>query len=160
MSITSKSFYNDSLTLLIDFYQLSMAYAWWQNGYRDVHAVYHLYFRKQPFGGGYAISCGLNQFIEIINSWDLHLDQMLEIAKLKPELKNAVADKKFINFLKSLKNVITIKAVSDGTVIFCTEPIIQVTGPIIIAQLLESIALNIFGYQTLIATTNISSVTS
>ena len=152
MTTTSKTIYNDSLSLLTDFYQLSMAYAWWKNGLKDVMATYHLFFRKNPFGGGYAIACGLNQFIEVINAWDFNLSTWDALGQAKHEFLEPIKDREFLNYLKNLKAKINLKAIPDGTVVFANEPIIQIQAPIILGQMLESIALNIFGYETLIAT--------
>ncbi len=152
MTSTSKTIYNDSLSLLTDFYQLSMAYAWWKQGSYDIMATYHLVFRKNPFDGGYAIACGLNQFIEIINSWHFVLADLEALAKSKVEFFEPLQDKKFLEYLQNLKSKISLKAIPDGSIVFANEPIIQVKAPIILGQILESIALNIFGYETLIAT--------
>jgi len=56
--------YRHSLSLLTDLYQITMAFAYWKSGLRDREAVFHLFFRKNPFQGGFAVACGLGPFVE------------------------------------------------------------------------------------------------
>jgi nicotinate phosphoribosyltransferase len=64
-----KNLYKTSLTLLTDLYQITMAYAYWKSGKADAEAVFHLFYRKEPFKGGYAIACGLDTIIDYLKDF-------------------------------------------------------------------------------------------
>ena len=68
MNIT-RDLYASSLTLLTDFYQLTMAYGYWKTGMAEKESVFNLFFRKNPFNGGFTINCGLAYVIDFINNF-------------------------------------------------------------------------------------------
>lgn len=144
--------YNQSLMLLTDFYELTMAYGYWKNNMHEKEAVFHLNYRKNPFEGGFAICCGLGYIIDILNNLKFDDLDLKYLASLKDEKGNQIFEDKFLSFIKSMSFNCDVYAIPEGTVVFPHEPLIRVQGPIIQAQILETILLNIINFQTLIAT--------
>lgn len=140
-----KNLYRDSLSLLTDFYQLTMAYAYWKKGIADREAVFHLFFRKRPFGGGFAVSAGLETALEFLSSFSYDNQDLSYLEQLKFEPA-------FLDYLSKLRLTCSVDAMPEGTVLFPYEPMLRVQGPLLQAQLLESPLLNLINFQTLIAT--------
>lgn len=151
MKITNE-LYSSSLALFNDFYQLSMAYGYWKSGIAEKEAVFNLFFRKNPFNGGFTINCGLDYVIDYVNSFHFSDDDIAYLATLTDEKGGRLLPDDFLAYLRSLELSLDIDAIPEGEVIFPHEPIIRVRGPILQCQLLESPLLNIINYQTLIAT--------
>ncbi|RTR28749.1 nicotinate phosphoribosyltransferase [Robertmurraya yapensis] len=137
---------DDSLTLHTDLYQINMAETYWEDGIHNRKAVFEVYFRKLPFGNGYAIFAGLERIIEYI--------QQFRFTETDIEyLRNEVGYKEdFIEYLKTLRFTGNIRSVVEGELVFGNEPLIRVEAPLAEAQLVETALLNIVNYQTLIAT--------
>lgn len=68
--------YKESLALLTDLYQLTMAYAYWKSGIGQKEAVFNLFYRKNPFGGGFSIACGLQYVIDLLNDFHFRQDDI------------------------------------------------------------------------------------
>jgi len=146
------SIYRDSLALLTDFYQLSMAYGYWKTEKRNARAVFSLFFRENPFEGGYTIAAGLEQAIDFLERFSFS-DQDLEyLSGLKGSDDKPIFDKAFLDYLAKLELSCDIDAVEEGDVVFPHESLIRVKGPIIQCQLLETPLLTILNFQSLIAT--------
>lgn len=128
-----------------DLYQLSMAEVYFETGRKNETAVFDCFFRKLPFEAGYAVFCGLDTLLDIVEN--LHFDEK-DIAFLS---ENGFS-KNFLNYLKTFRFTGHIDSVAEGDLVFPTRPVLQVTAPLIEAQILETILLNILNYQTLIAT--------
>ncbi|MEZ4885006.1 MAG: nicotinate phosphoribosyltransferase [Chitinophagales bacterium] len=144
--------YSTSLSLLTDLYQLTMVYGYWKNGIAEQEAVFHLFFRKLPFNGNYAVCCGLETAISYIEEFrfeedDLHYLQTLEGNDGKP-----LFEKGFIDFLRTSELTLDIDAIAEGTLVYPHEPLMRVKGPLWQCQMLETALLNIVNFQTLIAT--------
>jgi nicotinate phosphoribosyltransferase len=144
--------YSQSLASLTDLYQLTMAGAYFESGTMDREAVFHLDFRHNPFKGGFAIACGLATACDIIQNFSFSEDDLAFIATLKGYDSKPIFGAEFITYLRDLKLDVDIDAMPEGEVVFANEPLVRVQGPIIHCQLLETILLNIFNFQTLIAT--------
>lgn len=144
--------YRESLSLLTDLYQLTMAYGHWKNGSHTKEAVYHLSFRKNPFNGGYAVACGLSTMVDFINNFRFDDSDREYLSTLKGHDDKPLFEEKFLQYLSNLRLDVDIDAVPDGTIVFAHEPLVRVSGPIIQCQLLETALLTIFNFQTLIAT--------
>jgi len=129
-----------------------MAYAYWKSGLADREAVFHLFYRKKPFKGGYAISCGLELVIDYIQNFKFEQSDLDYLKTLVGIDRKPLFDKDFIPYLASLEFKCSVDAIPEGTLVFENEPIIQVKGPLLQAQLIETALLNIINYQTLIAT--------
>ena len=145
-------FYNESLALLTDFYQLTMSYGYWKAGLENKEAVYHLFFRKRPFNGGFTITAGLETAIEFLNNFHFAPSDLEFLSTIKGIDNQPLFDPRFFDFLSNMKFSCDIDAVPEGNVVFPYEPLVRVKGPLIQAQLLESPLLNLINFPTLIAT--------
>ena len=128
-----------------DLYQLTMAQAYFLKGQNKNEAVFDYFFRKLPFGGGYAIFAGLEDLLNVLQ--DLRFDKR-DLEYLKEQGFNS----DFVRFLKDFRFSGNIYSSSEGDIVFPTRPVLQVEGTIIEAQIIETILLNILNFQTLIAT--------
>ncbi len=135
-----------NLTMLCDFYELTMANGYFENGYADRIAYFDLFFRKCPDGGGFAIAAGLEQIVEYIQN--LHFSAE-DIAYLRGR---KLFSEQFLKYLEDFRFTGDIWAVPEGTPIFPQEPIITVRAPAIQAQLIETFLLLSVNHQSLIAT--------
>ena len=133
------------LTLLTDLYELTMMQGYFKSN-NPKKVIFDVFFRKNPFQGGYAIMCGLAQLIEYVEN--LHFTED-DISYLK---STNLFDDAFLESLQSFKFTGDIDAIPEGSVIFPNEPIIKIKAPIDQAQLMESALLNIINHQSLIAT--------
>jgi nicotinate phosphoribosyltransferase len=147
MEVVMKQTYrDDSLALHTDLYQINMAEAYWRDGIHNKRAVFELYFRKLPFGNGYAVFAGLEKIIDFIKNFRFSED---DLAFLKNE---AGYKEDFLEFLKNMRFTGTIRSMKEGELAFGNEPLLRVDAPLAQAQLMETALLNIVNYQTLIAT--------
>ncbi|QDU93523.1 nicotinate phosphoribosyltransferase [Lignipirellula cremea] len=144
--------YRTSLALLTDLYQLTMAYGYHRTGAAEQEAVFHLTFRKSPFGGEYALACGLATAIDWLEDFHFAADDLEYLATLTGSDDKPLFDDHFLAMLGVLELACDIDAVPEGTVVFPHEPLIRVQGPLVHCQLLETALLNILNFQTLIAT--------
>lgn len=141
-----KTLPDDSYTLHTDLYQLNMIETYWRKGIDQKKAIFEVFFRDLPFDNGYAIFAGLERLVSYINK--------LKFTETDLEyLRDEVGYKDdFIDYLRNFKFTATIRSVVEGEVVFNKEPLIQVEGPLVDCQLVETAILNIVNYQTLIAT--------
>ena len=144
--------YSGSLALLTDLYQLTMAYGYWKLGMADTRAVFHLSFRKQPFGGGFCIACGLHEAIDFLRRFRFEAHDLEYLATLNGNDGKPLFDREFIDYLQTFQFVCDVDAMPEGTAVFPYEPMVRVTGPLLQAQLLETPLLNLINFPTLIAT--------
>ncbi|HNS96861.1 MAG TPA: nicotinate phosphoribosyltransferase [Polyangiaceae bacterium] len=144
--------YRHSLTLLTDLYQLTMAYGYWKNGLADRQAVFHLAFRKCPFGGGYAIAAGLHDVVGFLESMRFDESDISFLHTLHGHDGKPLFEPEFLRFLGELTLECDLDAIPEGTAVFAHEPLIRVRGPLVQAQIIETALLNIINFQTLIAT--------
>ena len=135
-----------NLTMLCDFYELTMSQGYFATGYSDRIAYFDLFFRQCPDGGGFAIAAGLEQIIQYVQ--DLHFGPE-DIEYLRG--RNMFSEE-FLQYLADFKFTGDIWAVPEGTPIFPNEPIITVRAPAIQAQLVETYMLLCINHQSLIAT--------
>ncbi len=141
-----------NLTLLTDLYQLTMAYGYWKTGNYNQRAVFHLYYRKAPFGGKFAIAAGLQQAVEYLENLHFNSDEIQYLASLRGADRTPLFDESFLNKLQRFQFKCDVWAMPEGTVVFPNEPIMRIEGPLWQAQLIETALLNIINFQTLIAT--------
>ncbi len=141
-----------SPALLIDLYELAMAYGYWKKGMLEIRAAFHLFFRQQPFNGGYTIACGLGDAINFLQRFRFSADDLEYLAGLTGSDDQPLFDQSFLDYLDRLQFGCDVSAVPEGTVIFPQEPILRISGTLLQAQLLETALLNIINFQTLIAT--------
>ena len=135
-----------NLTLLTDFYELTMGNGYLDNGMADQVATFDMYFRRIPDDGGYGIMAGVHQLLEYIADLGFTDQDILYLEGLnqfKPE---------FIDFLRHFEFTCDVYAIPEGTPVFPNEPLVTVHGPILQAQLVETMILLTINHQTLIAT--------
>ena len=141
-----------SLALLTDLYQITMAYGYWKTGRHRLEAVFHHTFRTLPFGGGFALACGLTPAIEYLEAFRFEEDDLAYLAGLVGDDGAPLLEPAFLDYLRDLRLACDVDMVPEGTVVFPHEPLIRVTGPILHCQLLETPLLTFFNFQTLVAT--------
>ncbi|GAB4397044.1 MAG: nicotinate phosphoribosyltransferase [Microscillaceae bacterium] len=151
MKIT-RDLYAASLSLLTDLYQLTMAYGYWKAGRSEQEAVFHLFFRKAPFQGGFTIACGLETVIDFLEEFHFTKDDLAYLGSLPGNDGQPLFAPAFLDYLAQMKFSCDIEAIPEGTVVFPHQPLIRVQGPILQAQIIETALLNIINFQTLIAT--------
>ena len=135
-----------NMTMLCDFYELTMGNGYLKAGYKDRITYFDVYFRSVPDKGGFAIAAGLDQLIDYIE--DLHFTEE-DIAYLR---NRNIFCEEFLDYLKNFKFTGDIYAVPEGTPVFPKEPMVVVRAPAIEAQLLETFTLLTINHQSLVAT--------
>lgn len=135
-----------NLSLLLDFYELTMANGFIENGLENTVAWYDMFFRSVPDAGGYAIMAGVEQLAEQLETFHF-TGEDLDYLKSK-----GVFSKAFLDYLADFKFSCDVWAIREGQPIFPNEPMLTVRGPIIQAQLIETLALLTINHQSLIAT--------
>lgn len=141
-----------NLTLLTDLYQLTMAQGYWQQQSLDMQACFYMFYRQNPFGGGYAVSCGTDQIVELVEGFGFSQDDIDYLKSLPAPNGTPLFDAGFLDWLKDMRLSVDIDVVPDGSVVFPREPLVRVTGSLMQCQLLETCILNGMNFQTLIAT--------
>ena len=144
--------YGTSLCLLTDLYQLTMGYGYWRNQMHQRNSVFHLFFRRCPFGGQYAIAAGLGTVVQWMQSFQVTSDDVEYLATLTGNDDKPLFSDEFLKDIQGLRLSVDIDAVPEGTVVFAHEPLIRVNGPLWQCQWIETALLNIVNFQTLIAT--------
>ncbi|WP_064091161.1 nicotinate phosphoribosyltransferase [Rossellomorea aquimaris] len=136
---------DDSLALHTDLYQINMAKAYWDDGYHNRKAVFEVFFRKLPFGNGYAVFAGLERIIDFVKKFHFSESDIDYLRELGYE-------EKFLQYLSDLRFTGAIRSMEEGELSFGNVPLVRIEAPLAQAQLLETAILNIVNYQTLIAT--------
>ncbi|MCA0150229.1 nicotinate phosphoribosyltransferase [Rossellomorea vietnamensis] len=136
---------DDSLALHTDLYQINMTKAYWDDDFHNRKAVFEVFFRKLPFGNGYAVFAGLQRIIEYVKKFHFSESDIEYLRELGYE-------EAFLEYLAELRFTGTIRSMQEGEVAFGNVPLVRVEAPLAQAQLLETAILNIVNYQTLIAT--------
>jgi nicotinate phosphoribosyltransferase len=144
--------YRASLALHTDLYELTMAQGYWKARAAEKEAVFHLFFRRNPFGGGFAVACGLGPALDWIRGFRFAEDDLGYLATVNGDDGRPLFESEFLARLRGFELAVDIDALPEGTVVFAGEPLLRVKGPIIGAQILETALLNIINFQTLIAT--------
>lgn len=134
-----------NLTMLVDFYELSMANGYFANGMKDTVVYFDMFFRKVPDNGGFAIMAGIRQLVDYLKNLKF-TQKDIEFCSRKGFSED------FIDYLRNFKFECDVWAIPEGTPIFPGEPIIVVKGPVIQAQLIETMVLLTVNHQSLIAT--------
>lgn len=135
-----------NLTMLCDYYELTMSNGYFVNGMKDTIVYFDVFFRENPDKGGYAVFAGLEQIVEYIK--DLRFDED-DIEYLR---QRGCFSEQFLDYLKSFRFSGDIWAILEGTVVFPGEPLLTVRAPMIEAQFIETYVLMMINHQSLIAT--------
>ena len=136
----------ENKTLMTDFYELTMAQTYFDQGKQGEEVYFDIFFRKNPFNGGYTISGGLEETINYIKNFNFNKEEINYLRSLNQ------FSEKFLNYLETLKFEGDIYSVPDGTVVFPNETVLTVKAPIITAQLLETALLANFNHASLVTT--------
>lgn len=143
----NESMNTEQLSLHTDKYQLNMMYAHFVHGTHRRKAVFEAYFRKLPFGSGFAVFCGLERIVHYVKNLRFSEE---EIAYLRTQEEQY--DEAFLEELARFRFNGNLYAVPEGTLVFPNEPLIRVEATVFEAHLLETALLNFMNYQTLVAT--------
>lgn len=135
-----------NLSMVMDFYEMTMSNGYFKNADRDTRVVFDVFFRKNPDGGGFSIFAGLEQIIDYIN--DLHFNEE-DIAYLR---KQGIFEEEFLAYLRDFHFTGDIYAFREGTIMYPNEPVMTIVAPLIDAQLIETAILLQINHQSLIAT--------
>ncbi len=136
---------DDSLALHTDLYQINMAETYWSDGMHEKKAVFELFFRKLPFGNGYATFAGLERVLDYLENFhftDSDIEYLQELGYKED----------FLDYLKTVRFTGDVYSVVEGELVFQNEPLLRIEATLVEAQLIETALLNIVNYQTLIAT--------
>jgi nicotinate phosphoribosyltransferase len=144
--------YRLPLALLTDLYQLTMAQAYRASGKAGTDAVFHLFFRRNPFGGGFAVACGLSRVLDLLADFRVGEEDLAYLEHLVGNDGRPLFEPDFLRELAALRLSCDVDAVPEGTVVFPYEPLVRVQGPLLQAQILETALLNFVNFETLIAT--------
>lgn len=147
MTVESRNY-----SLLTDLYQLTMAQGYWECGKLEEEACFHAFFRTSPFNGGYAIACGMDHVLDVIEDYCFTDDEVAYLASLEAPGGGKLFDPAFLDYLHTMELSVDIDAVREGTVVFPNDPLLRVMGPVLQCQLLETALLNCINFETLIAT--------
>lgn len=149
---TLSDLYRTPLGLLTDLYQVTMAHGYWKTGVAEQESVFHLYFRRPPFGGAYAVAAGLAPALDFLAALSFTADDRAYLASLRGADGQPLFDPGFLDYLGGLRFTGTVDAVPEGRVVFAHEPLVRVRAPIAQAQLVETALLTLVNFGTLIAT--------
>lgn len=144
--------YADSLALLTDLYQLTMAYGYWRRGETVAEATFNLSFRRLPFAGGYAVAAGLETALQLLENFHFDDSDLAYLGSIRGNDGAPLFAPEFIRMLGELRLECDVDAIPEGTVVFGHEPLLRISGPILQCQIFETVLLNIVNFQTLIAT--------
>ncbi|GAA6231555.1 nicotinate phosphoribosyltransferase isoform X1 [Lates japonicus] len=133
--------------LLTDLYQFTMAYAYWRAGRHQEPAVFELFFRDNPFGGGFSLFAGLHDCQLFLRSFRFTDEDVEFLRSVLPP----ATDPAFFQFLRGLDcSGVTLRSVPEGTVVFARVPLMEVAGPLAVVQLLETSLLCLVNYASLV----------
>lgn len=137
---------------LTDLYQLTMAQAYLDAGLADTEGCFHLFFRNNPFGGGFSIAAGLEQAVEWLCAFEYDADELEFLRERRGADGEQLFSDEFLDHLAGLRFTGELDAVPEGTAVFPREPLLRVRGPLMTCQLVETTLLTIVNFQTLVAT--------
>lgn len=141
-----------SVALRTDLYELTMAHAYWKIGWAERPAVFHAFYRRAPFGGTYALACGLDDLVEDLLGLAFDEDELAYLAAQRGSDGRPLFEEGFLETLRGWRFACDVDAVPEGRLVFPHEPMVRVRGPLAQAQLLETLVLNRVNFQTLVAT--------
>jgi nicotinate phosphoribosyltransferase len=132
--------------LFTDFYELTMAQGYWKRGINDHSVVFDYFFRRQPFGGGYAVFAGLGTLLDALTRFRFCADDLEYLDSL------GLFEKGFLKYLESFRFKGNILSAREGEIVFPQEPLLRVEADLVQAQIVEGLVLNTLNFQSLIAT--------
>ena len=138
--------------LLTDLYELTMAQAYWLAGRAEIEGIFSVSFRRAPFGGGFAVACGLEDALDRIERFAFTADDVAYLATLRAPDGTAVFETEFLDYLAAFRISLDVDAIPEGTPVFPFEPLLRVRGGLLEAQIVETTVLNALNFATLVAT--------
>ncbi len=129
-----------------------MAYGYWKLGRADIESVFHLFYRTPPFGGEFAVAAGLQGIIDAVENFSFSEEDCDYLRTLKDPAGSQAFEADFLDYLHELKLELDIDCVPEGTVVYPQEPLVRVQGPLLQAQIVETLLLNRVNFPSLIAT--------
>lgn len=151
MSLTDVTKPTD-VSLNTDLYELTMAQGYWESGMCDTRACFTVFFRDNPFSGGYAVACGTGQIADLVESFRYTDEDIAYLGSVEAPGGGAMFKPEFLEWLSHFTMDVDVWAAREGDVVFPREPIVRVEGPMVACQLLETALLNLVNFQTLVAT--------
>ena len=142
----NKSYQEPNLTMLTDFYELTMANGYFANGYQNTICYFDMFFRKVPDNGGFAIMAGVEQLVDYLKNLRFTEEDIQYLHS------KHIFSREFLDYLRDFQFSCDVWAIPEGTPIFPGEPIVTVRGPAIQAQFVETMVLLCVNHQSLIAT--------
>jgi nicotinate phosphoribosyltransferase len=137
---------------LTDLYELTMAAGYWKLGRTGDQAIFTLFFRQAPFGGGFTLAAGLEGVIAFLERYRYSPTELAHLEGLQGNDDRPLFERAFLDHLADLRLEVDLDAVPEGTVVFPHEPLVRVSGSLLQAQLLESALLNLVNFPSLAAT--------
>jgi len=131
--------------LFTDFYSLSMAQGYWKNNMNN-RAVFEVFFRRHPSGGGFSVFAGLETLIQALKGFSFSPEDLSYLATL------GFFEEPFLEYLRGFRFSGSLWAMDEGTIIFPQEPVVRVDSTLIESQIVEGLILNMINFQSLIAT--------
>lgn len=144
--------YRPDFGMLTDLYQLTMAYGYYRQGLHQRKSIFHLFYRKPPFGGQFAVAAGLPLAIDLIKGLRFSADDVQYLGRQKGADGKALFNEQFLNYLQRLKFSGDVWAIPEGEAVFPHEPLLRIEANLVEAQLLETALLTVMNFSTLIAT--------
>jgi nicotinate phosphoribosyltransferase len=144
--------YRPVLATLTDLYELTMGAGYLNAGVADRETVFSLSFRTLPFGGGYAVMAGLDDALAILENLHFEAADIDYLRGLRGAGGAPLFGAAYLDRLAEMKFTCDVDAVPEGTVVFANEPLVRIRGPLLQAQIVESMLLTVIGFQTLVAT--------
>lgn len=118
--------YTQSFSLLTDFYQMTMAYGYWKANIHETESVFHLFFRKNPFNGGFVSASGLETVVNFLSEFKFDSTDAEYLSTLKGNDNKPIFEKGFLNYLTEMKFTCDVDAIAEGTVVFPHEPLLRI----------------------------------
>ena len=144
--------YRPTLATLTDLYELTMAAGYVSAGVADREAVFSLSFRTLPFEGGYTLAAGLEDAVAILQGMQFEDADLAHLRGLVGGTGSRLFTDDFLDLLAAFRFTCDVDAIPEGTVAFANEPLMRIRGPLLQAQIVESMLLTVVGFQTLVAT--------
>ena len=151
MALTDRTVPTD-VALNTDLYELTMAQGFWESGLGDAQGCFNVFFRDNPFNGGYAIACGIGQIAELVENLRFDEESIAYLASVMAPGGGPMFKQGFLDYLRDFRMHVDVWAVPEGELVFPREPMVRVQGPRIECQLIETALLNLVNFQTLVAT--------
>uniref|UniRef100_H3G920 Nicotinate phosphoribosyltransferase n=1 Tax=Phytophthora ramorum TaxID=164328 RepID=H3G920_PHYRM len=134
--------------MLTDLYQITMVYAYWKVGRHNDHAVFDLFFRKNPFHGEYTVFAGLEEALAMVNTFKFTPSDIAYLREVLPHAEDG-----FFAWLSTLDcSSVKVYAVKEGSIVFPRIPLVRIEGSLAVGQLLETPLLNLLNFASLITT--------